>query len=118
MQARHQARGCRSFSLHALPGTPRGPVVRNSASHDDNTYGYCASDSGSPTNVILPAPSAIAIRLAPIMLSLERVKAMMERLPVRSVNLGTGGTGVHPDYKQILAYLRTNTVPLHHHFQW
>ena len=45
-------------------------------------------------------------------LSLEQVKAVMERLPVRSVNLGTGENGMHPDYKPILAYLRTNPVHL------
>ncbi|HKB92056.1 MAG TPA: hypothetical protein VKC60_16180, partial [Opitutaceae bacterium] len=29
-------------------------------------------------------------------LSLDQVKAVMERLPVRSVNLGTGENGMHP----------------------
>src|SRR6478736_1332512 len=41
-------------------------------------------------------------------LSLDQVQAVMERLPVRSVNLGTGENGMHPDFKAILAYLRTN----------
>jgi radical SAM protein with 4Fe4S-binding SPASM domain len=36
----------------------------------------------------------------------------MERLPVRSVNLGTGENGMHPDFKTILAYLRTKPVKL------
>src|SRR3974390_1009085 len=45
-------------------------------------------------------------------LSLEQVKSVMERLPVRSVNLGTGENGMHPDYKTILAYLRTRPVKL------
>jgi radical SAM protein with 4Fe4S-binding SPASM domain len=36
----------------------------------------------------------------------------MERLPVRSVNLGTGENGMHPDFKAILAYLRTKPVKL------
>src|ERR1700736_2868986 len=45
-------------------------------------------------------------------LSLEQVKSVIERLPVRSVNLGTGENGMHPDYKAILAYLRTRTVKL------
>ncbi len=36
----------------------------------------------------------------------------MERLPVRSVNLGTGENGMHPDFKAILAYLRTRPVQL------
>src|SRR5579863_5142303 len=45
-------------------------------------------------------------------LSLDQVKSVMERLPVRSVNLGTGENGMHPDFKPILAYLRTKPVKL------
>jgi len=45
-------------------------------------------------------------------LSFEQVQSVMERLPVRSVNLGTGENGMHPDYKTILAYLRTRPVKL------
>ena len=45
-------------------------------------------------------------------LSLDQVKAVMECLPVRSVNLGTGENGMHPDFKAILAYLRTQSVKL------
>jgi radical SAM protein with 4Fe4S-binding SPASM domain len=45
-------------------------------------------------------------------LSLDQVKAVMERLPVRSVNLGTGENGMHPDFKAILAYLRIKPVKL------
>jgi radical SAM protein with 4Fe4S-binding SPASM domain len=45
-------------------------------------------------------------------LSLDQVKSVMERLPVRSVNLGTGENGMHPDFKAILAYLRTRRVKL------
>jgi radical SAM protein with 4Fe4S-binding SPASM domain len=36
----------------------------------------------------------------------------MARLPVRSVNLGTGENGMHPDFKRMLAYLRTQPVKL------
>ena len=36
----------------------------------------------------------------------------MERLPVRSVNLGTGENGMHPDFRAILAYLRIQPVKL------
>jgi radical SAM protein with 4Fe4S-binding SPASM domain len=43
-------------------------------------------------------------------LSLEQIKSVMDRLPVRSVNLGTGENGMHPDFKAILAYLRTHPV--------
>ena len=45
-------------------------------------------------------------------LSLEQVKSVMENLPVRSVNLGTGENGMHPEFKAILAYLRTRPVKL------
>ncbi len=45
-------------------------------------------------------------------LSLDQVKAVMERLPIRSVNFGTGENGMHPDFKVILAYLQTKPVKL------
>jgi radical SAM protein with 4Fe4S-binding SPASM domain len=45
-------------------------------------------------------------------LSLDQVKAVMETLPVTSVNLGTGENGMHPDFRAILAYLRTQPVKL------
>jgi radical SAM protein with 4Fe4S-binding SPASM domain len=45
-------------------------------------------------------------------LSLDQVKSVMERFPVRSVNLGTGENGMHPDFKAILAYLRSRSVKL------
>jgi len=45
-------------------------------------------------------------------LSLDQVKSVMELFPVRSVNLGTGENGMHPDFKPILAYLRTKPVKL------
>ncbi len=45
-------------------------------------------------------------------LSLDQVKAVMERLPVRSVNLGTGENGMHPHFKAILVYLRTQPAKL------
>jgi hypothetical protein len=45
-------------------------------------------------------------------LSLDEVKSVMERLPVRLVNLGTGENGMHPDFKAILAYLSTQPVKL------
>jgi radical SAM protein with 4Fe4S-binding SPASM domain len=36
----------------------------------------------------------------------------MERLPVASVNLGTGENGMHPDFRAILAYLRSQPSKL------
>jgi radical SAM protein with 4Fe4S-binding SPASM domain len=45
-------------------------------------------------------------------LSREQVQAVMESLPVRAVNLGTGENGMHPQFEAILAYLRTLPVKL------
>jgi radical SAM protein with 4Fe4S-binding SPASM domain len=45
-------------------------------------------------------------------LSLDQVQSVLGRLPVRSVNLGTGENGMHPDFKAILAYLQTKPVKL------
>jgi radical SAM protein with 4Fe4S-binding SPASM domain len=45
-------------------------------------------------------------------LSLDQVKSVMECLPVRSVNLGTGENGMHPDFRAILDYLRSQSVKL------
>ena len=39
-------------------------------------------------------------------LSLDQVRAVLDRLPVRSVNLGTGENGMHPDFKPMLDLLR------------
>jgi len=43
---------------------------------------------------------------------LDQVQPVIERLPVRSVNLGTGENGMHPAFKAILAYLRTRPIKL------
>jgi len=36
----------------------------------------------------------------------------MERLPVRSVNLGTGENGMHPDFQRLLTFLKSQPVKL------
>jgi radical SAM protein with 4Fe4S-binding SPASM domain len=45
-------------------------------------------------------------------LSADQVKAVMERLSIRSVNLGTGENGMHPEFKAILGYLSQQPVKL------
>jgi radical SAM protein with 4Fe4S-binding SPASM domain len=45
-------------------------------------------------------------------LSLGQVRSVMECLTVRSVNLGTGESEMHPEFREILAYLRTLPVKL------
>src|SRR6266699_3495721 len=43
-------------------------------------------------------------------LTLDQVRAVMERLPVSSVNLGTGENGMHPDFQRILTFLKSQPV--------
>ncbi|MGB8802991.1 MAG: radical SAM protein [Candidatus Acidiferrales bacterium] len=45
-------------------------------------------------------------------LSLEQVKSVIDSLPIRAVNLGTGENGMHPQFREILSYLRTLPVKL------
>lgn len=45
-------------------------------------------------------------------LSLDQVRAVMRRLAVRSVNLGTGENGMHPDFRAILDFLRRERINL------
>src|SRR5947208_5072844 len=45
-------------------------------------------------------------------LTLHEVRAVMERLPVRSVNLGTGENGMHPDFLSIIEFLRAQPIKL------
>jgi radical SAM protein with 4Fe4S-binding SPASM domain len=45
-------------------------------------------------------------------LTLDQVRAVIKRLPVRSVNLGTGENGMHPDFREILAFLRAQPIKL------
>lgn len=45
-------------------------------------------------------------------LSLKQVQSAMASLPVRSINLGTGENGMHPEFREMLAYLRNLPVKL------
>jgi radical SAM protein with 4Fe4S-binding SPASM domain len=45
-------------------------------------------------------------------LNLQQVRSVMDTLPVRSVNLGTGENGMHPQFREMLAYLRSVPVKL------
>ena len=45
-------------------------------------------------------------------LTLDEVRAVMNRLPVRSVNLGTGENGMHPDFLSIIDFLRAQPIKL------
>ncbi len=45
-------------------------------------------------------------------LTLDQVRAVMERMPVRSVNLGTGENGMHPDFQRILTFLESQPVKI------
>src|SRR3989442_1167853 len=45
-------------------------------------------------------------------LSLDQVRGVLGRLPVRSVNLGTGENGMHPEFAAMLDYLRRQPIKL------
>src|SRR5215831_4847742 len=45
-------------------------------------------------------------------LDLEQVRAVLDRLPVKSVNLGTGENGMHPRFREMLALLRSRDLKL------
>ncbi|MEP6922345.1 MAG: radical SAM protein [bacterium] len=45
-------------------------------------------------------------------LTLDQVRNVMSRLPVQSVNLGTGENGMHPDFLSIVDFLRTQSSKL------
>ena len=45
-------------------------------------------------------------------LSLEQVRSVMRSLPVRSVNLGTGENGMHPEFRALVNYLRGEPIKL------
>ena len=45
-------------------------------------------------------------------LDLEQVRSVIESVPLRSVNLGTGENGLHPNFRAILAYLRQKPIKL------
>jgi radical SAM protein with 4Fe4S-binding SPASM domain len=45
-------------------------------------------------------------------LSLDQVRSVMAALPVRSVNLGTGENGMHPDFATMLDYFRSEPIKL------
>ena len=45
-------------------------------------------------------------------LSIEETAGICDALPVRSVNLGTGENGLHPDYEAIVATLARRGVKL------
>ncbi len=44
--------------------------------------------------------------------SLDQVRQVIESIPVRSVNLGTGENGLHPDFLTIVSYLRKQPIKL------
>jgi len=45
-------------------------------------------------------------------LGLDQVRSVLARLPVRSVNLGTGENGMHPEFREMLGFFRTQPIKL------
>ena len=61
---------------------------------------------GSPTSAISPCAHCYRDTGRIDRLSLDDVRRVCENVPVRSVNLGTGENGLHPEFHAILQYLR------------
>ena len=45
-------------------------------------------------------------------MTLTQVRGVVESVPLKSVNLGTGENGMHPEFPAMLAYLRDQPVKL------
>ena len=45
-------------------------------------------------------------------LSIDQVRSVLERMPVKSVNLGTGENGLHPEFKDMVDYLSSQPIKL------
>jgi radical SAM protein with 4Fe4S-binding SPASM domain len=45
-------------------------------------------------------------------IDLDQVRAVLDRLPVHSVNLGTGENGMHPQFREVVTFLRGRNVKL------
>ena len=43
-------------------------------------------------------------------LSLATLREVCDALPIRSINLGTGENGLHPEYRKVLAFLRERGI--------
>src|SRR5437588_9709046 len=124
MQAGQTTGVCRSRPLPALPCTSRR------CSHEGRCMNNVVAQSSSSGSRMRTPDAGISLGLGLTnecnlacsfcyrdptrtdRLSLDQAKAVMERLPVHSVNLGTGENGMHPDFKAILAYLHTKPVKL------
>lgn len=91
-------------SVAAQPSSPRSPTI---AADGSISLGLGLTNECNLTCAFCYRDPTRADRL-----SLDQVKAVMECLPVRSVNLGTGENGMHPEFKAMLAYLRTKAVKL------
>jgi radical SAM protein with 4Fe4S-binding SPASM domain len=101
----------------AQPGH-EGPRMNNVSAQSSSSESQMTSDDGISLGLGLTNECNLACAFCyrdPMRtdrLSLDQVKAVMERLPVRSVNLGTGENGMHPDFKATLSYLQTKPVKL------
>ena len=114
---------CGTRPLHALPGASRrtgdkGRFMNHVTALSSSSGSRMTPDDGISLGLGLTNECNLACAFCyrdparTDRLSLDQVKAVIERLPVRSVNLGTGENGMHPEFKAILAYLRTKPVKL------
>src|SRR5216684_6157225 len=117
-------RVCSSRALHAVSGPLRKsgsgePCMNNATVQPSSVTSHvAASDTGISLGLGLTNECNLSCAFCyrdparTDRLSLEQVKSVMERVPIRSVNLGTGENGMHPAFKTILAYLRTKPIKL------
>src|SRR5580704_8705838 len=107
-----------------MPGSPAGSVQGGARVNDvrveflSSTTGAKTPDAGISLGLGLTNECNLSCAFCyrdparTDRLSLDQVKSVMERLPIGSVNLGTGENGMHPDFKAILAYLHKKTIKL------
>ena len=93
--------------MNDLKGAHSAPAARGAEPHTGIALGLGLTNECNLSCAFCYRDPARTDRL-----SLAQVKSVMERLPVRSVNLGTGENGMHPDFRQILGYLGTQPVKL------
>jgi MoaA/NifB/PqqE/SkfB family radical SAM enzyme len=84
-------------------------MINVTAQHSSSPFGLKAMEGGISLGLGLTNECNLACSFCyrdptrEDRLSLDQVQAVMEKLPVRSVNLGTGENGTHPGFKAILA---------------
>lgn len=94
-------------ALNSLTSTPDGRAIPDTSSEGRFALGIGLTNECNLSCAFCYRDPTRVDRLV-----VDQVRAVLDRLPVRSVNLGTGENGMHPDFKAMLAYLREEPVKL------